>query len=116
MKIKNERKVIKYCYLLHNVILKEASNAKYLGVMIKTRLSWKKPVHEICGKANQTRQFLQGKLAACKPETKLKCYNKSFIQPILEYSSAVWDPFGNNQLTKQIESVQGKAARRIANN
>ena len=61
-------------------------------------------------------KFLQGKLAACKPETKLKCSNKSFIQPILEYLSAVWDPFGNYQLTKQIESVQRKAARRIANN
>ena len=24
-----------------------------------------------------------------------------------EYSSSVWDPVGNNQLTKRIESVQG---------
>ena len=42
-----------------------------------------------------------------KPETKLQCY-KTFIRPIAEYSSSVWDLVGNNQLTKQIGSVQKK--------
>ena len=44
LRIKNKRKVIKYSYLLHNVILKEASNANYLGVTMNNRLSWKKPL------------------------------------------------------------------------
>ena len=58
LRITNKRKVIKYRYLLHNVILKEISNAKYLRIMMNTRLSWKNHVHEICGKAtNQMRQF-----------------------------------------------------------
>ena len=107
LKITNKRKVIKYRYLLCNVILKEVSNAKYLGVTMNTRLSWKKHVFEICGKANQTRQFLQRNLEACKPGTKLQCY-KTFIKPIVEYSRSVRDPIGNNQLT-----VQRKAARWI---
>ena len=115
LRITKKRKVIKYRYLLHNVILKEVSNAKYLGITMNTRLSWKKHVYEICGKANQTRQFLQRNLVACKPETKLQYY-KTFIRPIVEYSSSVWDPVGNNQLTKQTESVQGKAVRWITNN
>ena len=34
----------------------------------------------------------------------------------MEYSNLLWDPGGNNQLTKQIESVQGKAAWSITNN
>ena len=34
----------------------------------------------------------------------------------MEYSSLVWNPVDNNQLTKQIESAQGKAARWITNN
>ena len=88
LRITNKRKVIKYHYLLHNVILKEVSNAKYLGVTMNTRLSWKNHVHKICGKANQTRQFLQRSLVACKPEIKLQCY-KTFIRPIVEYSSSV---------------------------
>ena len=52
LRVTNKRKVIKCRYLLHNVILKEVSNVKYLGVTMNTRLSWKKHVHEICGKAN----------------------------------------------------------------
>ena len=31
--------------------------------------------------------------------------------PVMEYSSLVSNPVGNNQLTKQIETVQGKAGR-----
>ena len=102
LRIINKRKVIKYRYLLHNVILKEVSNAKYLGVAMNIRLSWKKHAYEICGKANETRQLLQRNLVACKPETKLQCC-KTFIRPIVEYSSSVWDPVSNNQLTTQIE-------------
>ena len=34
----------------------------------------------------------------------------------MEYSSAVWGPVGNNELTKQTESVQGKSAQWITNN
>ena len=52
-------------------ILKDVSNTKCLGVAMNTRLSWKKHFHEIYGKANQMRQFLQRNLVACKPETKL---------------------------------------------
>ena len=89
LRITNKRKIIKYHYLLHNAVLKEVPNAKYLGVKLNTRLSWKKHVIKICGKANQTRQFLQRNLVACKPETKLKCYKS--IRPIMEYSSSVWN-------------------------
>ena len=107
LRITNKRKEIKYRYLLHNVILKDISNAKYLGVTMHTRLLWKNHVREICGEANQTRQFLQRNLVACKPETKLQCY-KIFIRPIVEYSSSVWDPVGNNHLTKQMNQFKEK--------
>ena len=33
-----KRKVINYCYILHNAILKKVSNAKYLGETMNTRL------------------------------------------------------------------------------
>ena len=92
---------------MRNVIRKEVSNAKYLGVTMDTRLSMKKHVHEICGKANQTRQFLQRNLVACKPETKLQCYN-TFIRPIVKYSSSVWDPVGTNQLRNELDQYKEK--------
>ena len=54
------------------------------------------------------RQFLQRSLVVCKPETKLQ-YCKTFVRPLAEYSSSVWDPVGNSQLTRQIKVAQGKA-------
>ena len=93
LKVTNKRKVIKCRYLLHNVILKGVSNSKYLVVTLTKRDN-----------------FCKRNLVACKPETKLQCY-ESFIRPTVEYSRSVWDPVGHNQLTKQTESVQAKAAQ-----
>ena len=115
LRIKSKRKIIKYYNLLHNIIQKEAPKAKYLGINMNTRFSWMKYAHEICSKINQTRQYLQRNLVACEPETKLQCY-KIFIRPIVEYSSWVLDPVGNNELMKQIEAVQGNDERWITNN
>ena len=50
----------------------------------------------------------------CDKATKLQCY-KTFVRPIVEYYSSVWDPIGNQKLRTQIESVQRKAARWIFN-
>ena len=99
LRIRNKRKIIKYRYLLRNGILKEVSNAMYLGLTMNTRLLWKKHVHEICGKVNRTRQFLRRNLVACKSEAKLQCY-KTLIRQIVEYSSSAWYPVGNKQLMK----------------
>ena len=98
LRITNKRKVNKYQYLLHKTILKEVFNTT-LGVTMNTRLSWQKHVHEICGKANQTRQFSQRNSVACRPITKLQCY-KTFILPIMEFSSSLWGPVANNQWNK----------------
>ena len=60
--------------------------------------------------ANHCRHFLQRKLVTCNQEAKLQCY-KTFVHPIVEYASSVWDPVGNKQLQYQLEQVQKKAAR-----
>ena len=60
--------------------------------------------------ANHCRHFLQRKLVTCNQEAKLHCY-KTFVHPIVEYASSVWDPVGNKQLQYQLEQVQKKAAR-----
>ena len=82
----NKRKAIKYGYSLHSVILKKVSDAKYLAVTMNTRVSWKKHVREINGKADQTAQFLQRNLVAFKTKTKSRkklCY-ETFIRSIVE--------------------------------
>ena len=53
LRITSKRKIIKYCYLLHNVILKKVPNAMYIRITMNARLSWQKHIHEICVKAKR---------------------------------------------------------------
>jgi len=98
---------------MHDQILKEVDSAKYLGVHIHKKLSWNTHVNYTVKKANQTRCFLQRNLRTCHPDVKLQCY-KTYVRPILEYASIIWDPHTNTNIDK-LEMAQRKAARFITN-
>lgn len=98
---------------MHNQILEEVNSAKYLGVHLHKKLSWNTHIDYTVKKANQTRCFLQRNLRSCDPNVKLQCY-KTYVRPILEYGSIIWDPHSSTNITK-LEMVQRKAARFIKN-
>ena len=108
--ITNKSKIIRFDYKIHNKCLEKVDHAKYIGVHIDKKLLWKYHVSSITSKANHCRHFLQRNLVTCNRETKLQCY-KTFVCPIVEYGSTVWDPAGNKQLQYQLEQVQRKAVR-----
>ena len=83
-----------------------------LRVHIDKKPLWKCHISSITPKANHSRCFLKRNFVTCKRETKLQCY-KTFVLPIVEYPSSVWDPVGNKQLQYQLEQEQRKAARQI---
>ena len=114
LRITNKRKILQGDYRIHNQTLKLVENAKYLGVTISKDLSWKKHVANITSKATNTRLFLQRNLTFTDSETRLQCY-KTYVRPIVEYASAVWNPVGNISLTSKLESVQRKSLRWIHN-
>ena len=60
-------------------------------------------------KANSVRAFLQRNLSNCPRPVKEQSYN-TYVRPILEYASTVWDPH-TKELTSQLEMVQRRAAR-----
>ena len=97
---------------MHDQILDTVDTAKYLGVLLNKKLSWKPQVDAICKKANKTRAFLQRNLKGCPRDVKSQCYN-TYVRPIVEYASVVWDPAGegNQRLNYQVEIVQRRAAR-----
>ena len=66
----------------------------------------------VCKKGTQTRNFLQRNLRGCSRATKVKAY-KTYVEPILNYSSTVWNPIGegNQGLRERLEMVQRKSAR-----
>ena len=79
------------------------------------KLLWKYHVSSITSKADHCRHFLQRNLVTYNREIKLQCY-KTFVRPIVEYASSVWDPVGSKQLQYQLEQVQKKATRWIESN
>ena len=111
LKVTNKKNIVPSKYVIHNVTLEEVPKAKYLGVTINTKLTWKDHISNICRKANSTLGFLRRNLFDCRKELKAKCY-KAYVRPTLEYSSTVWDPHHITEI-KQIESIQKRAQRFI---
>ena len=114
LRITNKRNIIDASYYIHGTQLENVKKAKYLGVTLTSKLSWNVHISGICAKAHSTRYFLQRNLVKSSKDTRLSCY-KTFIRPIVEYASTVWDPSDNEKLRLQIEMVQRKALRWIFN-
>ncbi len=60
-------------------------------------------------KANNTSAFLQRNINRCPEAIKTLCY-QTFVRPIVEYASTVWDPPTEKNI-KSVENVQRQAAR-----
>ena len=69
---------------------------------------------KIVKKANSSLGFVKRNLFSCSEKSK-RAACITLVRPHLEYASAVWDPYGQNQVD-QIESVQNRAARFIKSN
>ena len=94
--------------------IQECDSIKYLGVIIDSRLRWSEHVDAIFHKASQVRGFLQQNLRSCSRDVKL-CSYKMYVDPILDYASAVWSPYLAKHIN-QLESVQRYGARFITSN
>ena len=100
-------------YQLHEHTLATVTSAKYLGVTITKDLSWDTHINNICQKANKTLGFLRRNLKISSTRVKESAY-KTFVRPILEYASTVWDPHSQTNINK-LEAVQRRAARFVVN-
>ena len=108
---KFERNIISKQYKIHGYTLDRVDSAKYLGVILDRKLTFNPHINSITKKAHNTRQFLQRTLWRCDQCTKAQAYT-TFVRPIVEYASTVWDPHnGNKSQVKQLEATQSKAAR-----
>ena len=64
---------------------------------------------KIAKKGNSSLAFVKRNLYACSEETKQAAY-VSLVRPHLEYATAVWDPYRQNQVEK-LEAIQSRAVR-----
>ena len=113
IRITKKHSPIIFDYKLHNIKLKTTKNAKYLGLLISDDLTWTKHINQTTAKGNNTLKFIKRNIQTHNTKIKETAY-KTYVRPLLEYSSSVWDPWQNKYI-KQLEMVQHRAARYILN-
>ena len=100
-------------YKLGSSILKETDGHHYLGVVyITNNLTWNKHIHQITSKTNQTLGFITCNLYSCPQQTKEAAY-RTLVRPLVEYSSAVWDPYTYIQHCMDLQLAVDPYKRRV---
>lgn len=113
MTITRKRQPLNFSYSINGHSLPSVQSYKYLGVQLTSDLKWNEHVSFLQQRATQKLMYLKRSLSKATPEIKLLAY-KTFILPILEYASVVWDPYTQININK-LESVLRKAIRFVYN-
>jgi len=85
------------------------SCCKYLGIIIRSDLSWADQVNYTVQKAWRALHFVMRIVKKGNKNTKSFAYT-SLVRPILEYGAACWDPYRECQISA-LDRVQNKAAK-----
>ena len=85
------RNIFAFPYTLYNHFLENVNEAKYLGIVIDSKLNFNKHIDSVCKKANSALAFLKRNLSSCKCEMKSDAY-LMYVRPILEYAACSWAP------------------------
>lgn len=109
MTITRKREPLKFTYCIKDHVLTSVDQFKYLGVIISSDLKWNQHIAYIQKKAMRSLGYLRRTLRKSTQEIKLLAY-KTYVRPILEYASTVWDPYTKLNITK-LENIQRKAIR-----
>ena len=112
--ITNKEKPIIGKYEIHDHILEQVHCAKYLGIYVDSKLAFNAHVDAIVKKGNSTCAFLARNIPQCCRKVKHMAYT-TYIRPILEYASLVWDPHTKSN-TKEFKMVQHRCARYVTGN
>ena len=101
-------------YLLHGQVLESVADSKYLGVEIRSNLSFNNHIQNITTSASRSLSFLRRNIRTQNPALREMAY-KTLVHPLMEYSSIVWSPYTDQNIDK-LEMIQRRAARWTLNN
>ena len=114
LQITNKNSPIHFNYKIHNTLLTKVDCAKYLGIIIDSKLNWKKQYSNLIKSCKQTLSFIRRNLPKASSQIKNVCY-KTLIRPKLGYACSVWDPHHRLHI-ESLEKVQKAAARFVTGN
>ena len=98
-------------FTIDNHPLKEVDSVKDLGIFISNDLKWHLHINKIKSKAFQRARHILKSFHTNNIWTLLKVF-ESFVRPIVEYGSQVWNPYLQKDI-EAIESVQRFYTKKI---
>ncbi|PNF41974.1 hypothetical protein B7P43_G14012 [Cryptotermes secundus] len=96
-------------YYLGGQLIPEVNSFKYLGIIIRSDLSWADHVNYTLRKAWKALHLIMRILRQGNNNTKRLAYT-SLVRPILEYGAVCWDPYRDWQVSA-LNRVQRRAAK-----
>ena len=114
LQITNKRNPIDFIYNIHNTPLQKVDSAKYLGVVVDSKLNWKPHYSHLISNCKKTLSFIRRNLPKAPRFVKSRCYT-TLVRPKAEYASSVWDPYQKLYIDR-IERIQKSAARFVTGN
>ena len=109
IKITRQRKYLSTKYNINGSKLQEVSHLPLLIVELSSDLTWKTHICNITSKANRILNLLRRHLCGCYQDVKERAFT-SRVQPLLYYSSFVWDLYHKYD-SLLLEKFQRKGAR-----
>jgi len=100
-----------FLYCLNGCKLPSPDLIKDLGVYIDSSLTYSKHIDIICAKARARCALFLKTFISRNPFT-MKLFFTSYVRPLLEFSSPVWNPISKSDINK-LESVQRYFTNRI---
>ena len=113
-KVTLKHKPVEVFYTIRGQTFELVESAKYLGVTIDSKLNFNNHIDSVAKKANGTRALLNRNLRSYSQSIKDSTY-KTYIRPMVEYASTVWDPHTRRNINK-LEQVQRHSARYVTGN
>jgi hypothetical protein len=84
-------------YSLMGTLIPEARSCKYLGIILRSDLSWADQVNYVVKWAWKATHFTMRILKKSNSNTKSLTYT-SLVYPIVEYGAACWEPYREGQI------------------
>ena len=105
--------IITFDYSINSVPLVRVTEIIDLGIKFSNDLTFSSHIDDICCKARQRASIILNCFRSKDPATLLKAFI-TFVRPILEYCSNLWNPYKKSDIDK-IESVQRRFTKRLNN-